>query len=149
MQNIWIQANCWVNMNDMSAEPDYFNPPFLGPFALVHEGDVSLDGLGFWEQEVASGRTNCSDSIYRLVGVDPAVGRQEKDFWVRRVHPDDVAAQEEAYLRIRTRRNADAARRSIAFATRADTGPGCWRARAGWIRSAQRRDAADWVTWST
>jgi PAS domain S-box-containing protein len=85
-------------MNEMSAEPDYFNPPYLGPFAPGAQGDVSLEGLGFWEQEIASGKTNCSDSIYRLVGVDPVLGRQETDFWIRRVHPDDAPAQVAAYL---------------------------------------------------
>ncbi|MEO8306541.1 MAG: PAS domain-containing protein [Pseudomonadota bacterium] len=85
-------------MNNMSAEPDYFKPPFLGRFALNSKDDVALQGMGFWEQEIASGKTFCSDSIYRMVGVDPEAGRQERDFWVRRVHPDDLLAQEEAYL---------------------------------------------------
>jgi PAS domain S-box-containing protein len=85
-------------MSQMSAEPDYFNPPYLGPFAPGAQGDVSLAGLGFWEQEIATGKTNCSDSIYRLVGVDPVLGRQETDFWIRRVHPDDAPAQVAAYL---------------------------------------------------
>lgn len=73
-------------------------PFFPGVYALDMRGDVPLDGLGFWEHEVVSGSINCSDSIYRLVGVDPAVGRQEADFWMRRVHPDEFVGQYAAYL---------------------------------------------------
>ena len=79
-------------------EPHMVEPLFPGIYALDMRGDVPLDGLGFWEHEVVSGSINCSDSIYRLVGVDPAVGRQEADFWMRRVHPDEFVRQNDAYL---------------------------------------------------
>ncbi len=85
-------------MNNFSAKPIPFRSVFMVPLAPDPRGDPSLDGLGFWEQEMATGTTSCSDSMYRLVGVDPAVGRGEQDFWIRRVHPDDVGGQTEAYL---------------------------------------------------
>jgi len=86
-----------IKMNNPPAELDYYDPPVLGTLAPYSSADVSLEGLGFWEQDVATGKTECSDSIYRVVGVDPVVGRHERDFWVKRVHPDDVAGQVAAY----------------------------------------------------
>ena len=68
-----------------------------------------------------------------MVGVDPAVGRQERDFWVRRVHPDDIAAQEERYLAFA---RGEAPTLEEIYRVRHESGHWAWvlaRAR-GWIR---------------
>jgi len=77
---------------------------------LVEKGiETALNhvGVGVWEQLLPENRIACSDGIYRLVGVDPAVGRLQPDFWVHRVHPEDAAAQERAFREFAERGDAD------------------------------------------
>jgi PAS domain S-box-containing protein len=68
--------------------------------SLVEKGietALNLVGAGVWEHLLPENRLICSDGIFRLVGVDPAVGRLQPDFWLRRVHPDDAVSQEQAF----------------------------------------------------
>jgi PAS domain-containing protein len=67
---------------------------------LVEKGietALNLVGVGVWEHLLPENSIICSDGIYQLVGVEPAVGRLQQDFWRGRVHPDDVAAQDLAF----------------------------------------------------
>jgi PAS domain S-box-containing protein len=67
---------------------------------LVEKGiETALDivGVGMWELLLPENRFICSDGLFQLTGVDPAVGRLQRDFWVSRVHPDDAAAQDLAF----------------------------------------------------
>jgi PAS domain S-box-containing protein len=71
------------------------------PLGLVQEGietALNLAGVGVWQHFVPEGWVLCSDGFYELVGVDPAAGRNEPDFWRNRVHPDDMVQQQSAYL---------------------------------------------------
>jgi PAS domain S-box-containing protein len=68
--------------------------------SLVQEGiesALSLAGVGVWECLLPENIFSCSDGIYRLVGVDPVVGRGINDFWPERVHPDDRERRDMAY----------------------------------------------------
>jgi PAS domain S-box-containing protein len=67
---------------------------------LVEEGietALNLAGVGVWEHFFPEDQPFCSDGFYQLVGVDPALGRQQQGFWRQRMHPDDLARQDLAY----------------------------------------------------
>jgi len=73
---------------------------FRPVLTLVEKGietALNLVGVGVWEHLLPENQVICSDGIYQLVGVEPAVGRLQQTFWPSRVHPDDVAAQDLAF----------------------------------------------------
>lgn len=45
--------------------------------------------LGCWEWDVVSGKTNWSEEMYRILGVEPATTRASYRGLLERVHPDD------------------------------------------------------------
>lgn len=45
--------------------------------------------LGCWEWDVVSGKTNWSEEMYRILGVEPATTRASYKGLLERVHPDD------------------------------------------------------------
>ncbi|HMA10722.1 MAG TPA: PAS domain-containing protein [Steroidobacteraceae bacterium] len=68
--------------------------------SLVEKGietALNMVGVGVWEHLLPENRIICSDGVYELVGVEPAVGRLQPHFWPSRLHPDDAGAQEQAF----------------------------------------------------
>ena len=71
--------------------------PMLG---LVQEGieaALSLGDVGVFQHLLPENISTLSDGVYRMVGVDPAVGRLVPDFWRARAHPDDLRRLDLAY----------------------------------------------------
>jgi PAS domain S-box-containing protein len=69
------------------------------PAATLDAPPLSVDALdaalraarvGVWEVCLPSNANAYSDSFYTLLGVEPAEGRADPDFWRKRVHPDDA-----------------------------------------------------------
>jgi two-component system CheB/CheR fusion protein len=50
---------------------------------------LGMAGMGVWEHLIPDDIVSCSDGMYQLLGVIPAVGRRFPNFWPERVHPDD------------------------------------------------------------
>jgi diguanylate cyclase (GGDEF)-like protein/PAS domain S-box-containing protein len=51
-----------------------------------------LTGLAWWSLDVATGRHEWSDAMFRLVGLEPSDVAPTGDEFLRLVHPDDLAA---------------------------------------------------------
>lgn len=88
-----------MRIDDVSTGMDATGNP-RPVLTLVEKGietALNMVGAGVWEHLLPENRVICSDGVYRLVGVDPAVGRLDPDFWRSRVHPDDAATQELAF----------------------------------------------------
>jgi PAS domain S-box-containing protein len=93
-----IQAESVENTDAPTGTDAYGNPrPVLTLVEKGIETALGLVGAGVWQHLLPENQANCSDGIYQLVGVDPATGRLQPDFWPRRVHPDDAAAQDLAF----------------------------------------------------
>lgn len=93
-----IQAESVANM-EASTGTDLNGLP-RPALSLVEKGietALNMVGVGVWEHLLPEDRIICSDGIYQLVGVDPAAGRLQPNFWPSRVHPDDAAAQQLAF----------------------------------------------------
>jgi PAS domain S-box-containing protein len=85
-----IQAESIVDM-------EVFPPAAL---SLLEEGiQAALDriGAGVWAHFLPENRFLHSDGVYHLIGVDPAAGRLQPDFWPSRIHPEDAAAVKSAF----------------------------------------------------
>ncbi len=59
---------------------------------------LNLAGVGVWEETIDDGHIICSDGFYQLVGVEPAAGRAQDEFWRNRVHPEDQSRHDMAYF---------------------------------------------------
>jgi PAS domain S-box-containing protein len=84
-------------MQAPSGSDRYLDAPSLG---LVQEGiesALSLAGVGVWETQIPENLFSCSDGFYKLLGMEPGMGRQVIDLWPERVHPDDDARRRRAY----------------------------------------------------
>jgi PAS domain S-box-containing protein len=93
-----IQAESGANTHAPTGSDADGNPrPVLTLVEKGIETALNLVGVGVWEHLLPENRVICSDGIYHLVGVDPAVGRLQPNFWISRVHPDDAAAQALAF----------------------------------------------------
>ncbi len=67
---------------------------------LVEEGietALNLPDVGVWEHFLPEGRIQFSDGFYKLVGLDPVVGRRNPAFWRERMHPDELPRLNAAY----------------------------------------------------
>ncbi|WAJ29520.1 EAL domain-containing protein [Antarcticirhabdus aurantiaca] len=61
---------------------------------LLHAETVSASGS--WEVDISTGSITWSDSLYRLIGADPAGGGDPAQLFRRVVHPDDHHILDEA-----------------------------------------------------
>ena len=52
--------------------------------------------LGSWQWDIATGETTWSDEVFRIFGMKPRKGSVSTEEFIRRVHPDDRRAVEEA-----------------------------------------------------
>jgi PAS domain S-box-containing protein len=61
--------------------------------------DAALNQLaiGVWEHSLPDDAVRFSDSLFLLLGVDPATGDAPAIFWQQRIHPDDRPAHDLAY----------------------------------------------------
>lgn len=54
-------------------------------------------GIGIWDWDLRTGKVDCDDWMYRLVGLDPEAYRfEEYDRWAAHVHPEDRMRVEQA-----------------------------------------------------
>jgi len=51
-------------------------------------------GAGIWDLDIASGQITCTDEMFRLFGLDPAVDVASHEVWHKLMHPDDRAQAE-------------------------------------------------------
>lgn len=56
------------------------------------EAALDVTHGGSWDWNIRDDIAHHSDAYYRLFGVEPEVGRADKDFWQSRVHPADEPA---------------------------------------------------------
>ena len=62
--------------------------------------------LGYWDWDIKTGKTQWSDEVYRIFGLDPGDSIRNYALWLASVHPDDRKAVEDALnLSLADRRN--------------------------------------------
>ena len=54
---------------------------------------------GMWDLEPGGGEPRQTDFFYRMLGADPHTGRLDRQFWSRRLHPEDAPRVREALRR--------------------------------------------------
>jgi PAS domain S-box-containing protein len=71
-----------VNSRRQGELQKHFTQPWIEAALQVARG-------GMWHWQDRPFVVTCTDSYYRLFGVDPLVGREQRRYWYHNIHPDD------------------------------------------------------------
>ena len=105
-----------------SAEGD--GVPASGPSVALREFELAIEGAraGLWHFDVDQIEPRPSDSVCLLLGVDPHAAGSDSQFWLERVHPDDLARARAVLQRV-----AEGAQESYQLEYRLRHADGSWR----------------------
>jgi PAS domain S-box-containing protein len=62
---------------------------------------LRANGMGLWVWDIHTDTVNCTDEVYRAMGLPPGPTDVESMKWAEAIHPDDLARVGETFLRAR------------------------------------------------
>ena len=62
---------------------------------------LNASGMGLWVWDLEKEVVYRSDEVFRMVGCEPGAFSSEPQAWLEFVHPDDVSALDEAFVKVR------------------------------------------------
>ncbi len=60
---------------------------------------LEASGMGLWVWDLEKGIVHRSDEVFRMVGCEPGAFSSDPDAWLTYVHPEDVPALKEAFVK--------------------------------------------------